>query len=155
MKETLGAEKLSKEIEARLDEQMTYIKAAHASTAKYGAHNDYVYYRTFQVISKKAGQELKWKRMAKELLNEFPGGHLRSTIKEIDARHSTDFDKCFEVLMTWKVFIPGEASIDQLLDRLKVLKLAISEECEEIMETYEKGLCSGKSSGMSKYGLTL
>ena len=56
----------------------------------------------------------------------------------VDGRHTTDSDKAFEILMTWKVFTAEDTSVTSLLRELAPLKLDVNRDIEEIISTQEK-----------------
>ena len=126
-------------LDSQIEKLTQYVQDMHAATMKEAQHNDYVYYRIFNVIARQTGScRQQWKKLAEILLKCFPGQHLEETLRSIDLRHTSDTDKAFEILMTWKVFAAEDTTVTCLIKALEPLRLDIASEIDEIITIQER-----------------
>ena len=126
-------------VDSQIDELTKYVQDEHAATLNETLHNEYVYYRIFNVIARTIGSSPhQWKTLAEILLKCFPEPNLQETLQSVDLRHISDTDKAFEILMTWKVFTADHTTVTDLMKALEPLKLGIGSEIAEIVTTQER-----------------
>ena len=134
-------------METQIEELTKYVQEMHAATMKESHHNEYVYYRIFNIIARHIGCSTdQWKELAEKLLASFPGQHLRATLKLVDERHPSNTDKAFEILMTWKVFTAEDTAITYLMKSIESLHLDIKGDIDKII-TIQERKCNSEARG--------